>query len=130
MADYEFKYRLQSAPSATTDGSKMVNHDIYAIAREQGSGDDWQIVPGRHKTISVPADQIQDALAGPGIVGKYKDALAANIDTGVTPITGWTQVQLEALMDNNDESLAAAQAADAYIQSVTPAPHYPLDFNY
>ena len=128
MADYEFKYRLQSAPAPTLDGSGVVQHDIWAITREEGSGDEWAIVPGRHKTISVPAAEVQAALADASPVPAYKDALVSNLNTQPVPIGGWDPVSLEALMDANDAAAAAAGAADDYI-TVTLGLSYPVDFS-
>ena len=78
MADYEFEYKLQSAPEARADGSGAVMHDIYAVAREEGSADPWGVVPGRHKTIAVPSAELADALSeptNPAKVAAYKNAL-------------------------------------------------------
>jgi len=40
MADYEFRYRLQSAPTPSTDGSGVVYHDVYAIYHKAGMQDE------------------------------------------------------------------------------------------
>ena len=126
---YEFKYRLQSAPAARNDGSGCLDHDIYAIVAEDGG--EWAIVPGRHKTISVPFAELDDALdqaTNPLRVAAYKDALAANLDNQPVPVTGWTAAQLLALMEANDAAAATAAAADTYI-TVTLELEYPVDFS-
>ena len=129
MADYDKRYRLQSAPQARLDGSGNIDHDIFAEFRLADSEDDWQDIPGRHKTISVPAVEIMEALATSGPeqrVTAYKQALAANIDTVPHPITGWGLAELESLLDANDQSRQAAIAADDFILSVVSA--YPVRF--
>ena len=127
--DYQFKYKLDRIPEARTDGSGMVAHDIYALA--SSDGENWDDVPGRHKTICIPASELNAALAEsgtPAIVAAYKDALAANLNTQPVAITGWTSVQLEALMDANDAAAAAASAADAFITE-TLGLSYPVTFS-
>ena len=112
MADYTFKYELRSAPEARLDGSGQVMHDIFAIA--SSDGENWVFVPGRHKTISVPAEDLAAVLSEPTNAEKvtaYKDTLAENLDTAPVAVTGWGAGQLEALMDAND--LAAGAAARA-----------------
>ena len=129
MADYQFKYRLQSAPQARNDGSGCLDHDVYALASEDG--ENWAIVPGRHKTISVPFEELDDALAqqtDPLRVAAYKDALATNLDNAPIPITGWTLAALLALMEANDATALTAVAADEFILSVWPSHQYPVDF--
>lgn len=131
MADYEKKYRLQSAPSSTLDGSGMVMHDTWAIYRLEGSSDPWVTVPGRHKTICVPADELQvvlDMSNGAAKVAAYKQALVDNLDTIPTPVTGWSAAQLEALLDANDAAATEADRANTYI-TVTLGESYPVDFS-
>ena len=128
MAEYSFRYRLQGAPAARNDGSGCADHDIYAEA--SSDGETWATVPGRHKTISIPAVDLAAALgAGTNqqIVAAYKDALAANLNTQPVPVTGWTSVQLEALMDANDAASAAAIEANEFI-TVTLGLSYPARF--
>ena len=131
--DYEFAYRLSAAPTAINDGSGMVQHDIWAVYRESGSGDPWSgaaVVPGRHKTISLPADELQAVLDMPhggAKVTAYKQCLADNLNTQPVPITGWTGVQLEAAMDANDCAASAAENANTYI-TVDLGLDYPVNF--
>ena len=123
---YTFKYRLQSAPAARSDGSGCVDHDIYAIYAVNG---EWSVVPGRHKTISVPADVLLAALAQPTNplkVAAYKDALANHLDNQPVAVIGWTSAQLLALMEANDAASQAASDADTFILAV--AGSYPADF--
>lgn len=133
--DYDFKYRLQATPTATNDGSGMVNHDIWAICQPQGNGG-WIIVPGRHKTVSVPHSELKVVLDMPDSSGPekqakntaYKDALQDNINTTPVPITGWGAGQLEAMLDNNDSAATEAGRANTYI-TVTLGLEYPVDFS-
>ena len=125
---YEFKYRLNSAPEARSDGSGMIDHDIYAIASVDGG--DFAVIPGRHKTISVPNATIQAALAQSTTGAKvtaYKSALAANLGTQPEPVIGWDVASLTAVMDANIAAAAAASAADALIDGIA---NYPVDFAY
>jgi len=128
MADYEYKFRLQSAPTPSTDGSGVVYHDVYAICREEGSQDEWTIVPGRHKTIPVPAQDLLDVLAGTSVGTNYKELLRENLHAVPKPITGWGLEDLEALMDANDLASEAAQGAEDYV-TVTLGRQFPLDFS-
>ena len=114
MTNYNFRYSLQSAPQATLDGSGCVMHDVVAQAEPVGNGG-YVTIPGRHKTIAVPASELQTVLDmsnGAAKVAAYKQALQDNINTTPTPLTGWGATQLEALMDANDAAAAAASGAD------------------
>ena len=53
---YVFRYRLQQAPTATRDGSGIVMHDIWA---EYSENSEYFNVPGRHKSICIPAAELQ-----------------------------------------------------------------------
>lgn len=135
MADYDFKYRLQSTPEPTLDGSGMIRHDIFAVAQEQGNGG-WSVVPGRHKTFLVPSSELKTVMDMPDSDGaekqakntSYKDALASNVDTQGVGIVGWSSADLENLMDANDAAALEASRADTYI-TVTLSLSYPVDFN-
>jgi len=125
---YTFKYRLQSSPQARNDGSGCLDHDIYAIVSDDG--ETWAIVPGRHKTISIPFAELDAALAqptNPTKVAAYKDALANNLDNQPVPITGWTAAQLLLLMQANDAAAATAAAVNDFITGLGLS--YPVDFS-
>ena len=129
MADYDFRYRLASAPEPTLNGSAMVNHDVFALAQPQGDGG-YTVIPGRHKTVQVPAAELTavlDMSPGAAKVEAYKDALADNLNTAGAAITGWGAAQLEALMDANDLAVAEAARANTYILDV--AGSYPVEFS-
>ena len=125
---YNFRYRLHVAPEARLDGSGQVAHDIFAEVERNGEG--WTTVPGRHKSVMVPASELQAALAAgnnAAIVAAYKTALASNIDTVPFPVSGWGIGDLEALMTANDAATDAATAADEFI-TVTLGLPYPVTF--
>ena len=129
MADYVFRYKLQASPTARNDGSGCVDHDIYAEYEPVGNGG-YTVVPGRHKTISVPAAELAAALAT-GTNGQkvtaHKSALASNLNTQPVPIEGWTVEQLGVLMDANDAASAAATTANEFITVDLGLP-YPVSF--
>ena len=130
MADYDFKYRLASAPAPANDGSGVVRHDIWAVYREQGTVDGFTPVPGRHKTICIPADELGQVLqAGTAgqVVNAYKQALAANLNTTPVGVTGWDTVSLESFMDENDRAAEVAADATEYI-TVTLGLPFPVEF--
>lgn len=125
---YVFKYRLNSAPQARNDGSGMVDHDIDAIVSIDGG--DFATVPGRHKTISVPADELEDALGQattPNKVTAYKAALADNLNTQPEPVLGWDIASMTAVMNANIAASTQATAANTFILSVSS---YPVEFAY
>ena len=137
MTTYSFKYELQDpGPVATNDGSSVINHDIYAKYRIAGSSDEWVVVPGNHKTISVPAEELQATMDMPHSTGAqkqaknvaYKDNLKANVNTMATPLVGWTKAIMQQKLENNDASEAATLAADAYLTE-TLGLNYPIPFN-
>jgi len=131
MADYEKRYSLAQAPTARRDGSGCVDHDIWAEAKNADDPEaEWFVVPGRHKTFSVPADELAAALES-GTAGQkvaaYKQAIAGNVNTQPQPITGWALNQLEDLLDANDAAQTAAIAAQEFIAQVAPG-GYPVHF--
>ncbi len=139
MADYEFRYRLNAAPTPTGDGSGMIKHAIQAVYRVDGSGDDWKTapaVPARNKTIVIPASEMKVIMNMPhGNAAQknakneaYKDALILNLHKGVEPIVGWDAVSLELMMDNNDDAILESGRVDNYIIS-TLNQEYPVPFN-
>ena len=128
MADYDFRYSLAGAPEARQDGSGCVDHDIWAQYRE-GAGD-WLIVPGRHKTVSVPAVELAGVLSAPTNAQKvaaYKAILASNINTQPQPITGWSLEDMNALVTENAQATEQAVAADGFITG-TLGLSYPVPF--
>ena len=118
-----------SAPTPTADGIGLVMHDIWAVCREEGTSDDFVVVPGRHKTIAIPASQVQEAIGDASPVPAYKNALVDNLNTLPSPVTGWDPSSLEQLMDANDAAQEAADAADTFILSVAPGGVYPVTFS-
>ncbi len=130
MAIYEFRYKLNAEPEARTDGSGVVGHDIEAEAREAGSADAWVVIPGRHKTVLIPAADLQTVIDMPGNgakVAAYKQLLVDNNNTAATPITGWSSESLQFLLSANDAASTAATGADNYI-TVDLALSYPVTF--
>ena len=134
MPIYDFKYRLQSAPAGRLDGSGCVDHDIWAVSQPQGDGG-FVPVPGRHKTVSVPADEIAPVMGMPDSTGPekqaknavYKNVLASNLNTQPVALAGWTGAQLRAVMDANDLASYEAGRVNEYI-TVTLGLSYPVDF--
>ena len=123
-----FRYSLRQAPEARNDGSGCVAHEIWA---EYEVDEDWQVVPSRNKTFCVPAADLADVLAMPDgspKVAAYKQLLLDNINTQPVPVTGWTEAQLQAMIDANDLSLATAEDANTYI-TVDLGKNYPVPFN-
>lgn len=130
-----FRYRLNSRPSAFSDGSGMIVHDIDAIYSEDG-GTTWSTVPGRHKSILIPATEMEVVMDMPDATGPqksakntaYKQSLVDNLNTQNTPITGWTVAQMQALVDANNAASLEADRADTFI-TVTLGQSYPVEFS-
>jgi len=136
MADYDFKYELAQAPETTNDGSGMIMHDIYAVARDQNAAPEDPFVRiGLHKTISIPYAELKTVMDMPDGTGTqkitknnaYKDALASNLNTAPEPITGWSLAEMESRLDANDNALAEAARANDYIVN-TLSQTYPVQF--
>ena len=125
----DFRYRLNRAPQPYNDGSGCIGHDIDAMYSDNGT--DWLVVPGRHKTILVPGDEmkaVMDMPNGAAKVAAYKTALKTNIDTQNVPITGWSDAQLQALVDANASAALESDRANEYI-TVTLGLSYPVNFD-
>lgn len=131
MADYEFRYEMTRAPLARSDGSGHVTHDIRGVCRLAGSVDPWSYRPGLpHKTISVPAADLLTALSSGTNnqkINAYKDLLVENVYTIPEPLQGWNLAIWEQILDQNDTSAAAAQAADEFIRDSLGV-NYPVRF--
>jgi len=136
------------APAGKQDGSGAVQHDIIAQYQEEGAEDEWQVVPGRHKTVEVPAtpDYVpQGATADmktimdmPDDTGQernaknqaYKNALVeySNRNGWAQGVSGWSDAALNALLDGNLAASTQADRANTYI-TVTLDKSYPVPFN-
>ena len=132
MPAYTFNYRLENAPKGRLDGSECVDHaDVWAMFNTHG----LQPVPGRHKTVSVPAGEITPVMDMPDSTGPekqaknqaYKNLLAANLFNQPVALSGWSEEQLQALMDANDLASYEAGRVNEYI-TVTLGLTYPVDF--
>ena len=129
---YQFSYRLQSAPAGRLDGSGCADHDIFAMYDPNG----LVAVPGRHKTVSVPAEDITVVMDMPDATGPQKaaknqayiDLMAANLFTQPFALEGWSPAQLQAVMDANDLAAFEANRVNEYI-TVTLGIAYPVDFD-
>lgn len=127
-----FRYQLNSAPSAYNDGSGCVGHDIQAQYSDNG---EWFVVPGRHKTILVPSAQLKVINDMPDGTSQqkqaktsaYKQALVDNQETQNVPIVGWSTAQMQALVDANKAAETEADRANTYI-TVTLGQSYPVSF--
>ena len=132
MTDYTFSYRLQSAPSARTDGSGDIDHDIWAMV-SRDSGDK---TPELHKTVSVPSSDVKTVMDMPDGTSQekqakntaYKNLLKTYRDRIPMPISGWSDAQLLERVENNDFSSEQATRVNTYI-TVTLGQSYPVDFN-
>lgn len=122
---YTVRYRLTRAPEATTDGSKMVRHDIVAIALDNDDpGAEWVVVQGYHKTINIPAEDLAALVQQPNWVNLYKNAVYNNRGTIPESISGWKVDQIKQRLENNDVAQAAALAAIDRLPN-----NYPIDFD-
>ena len=124
---YTYKYRIAGKPEARLDGSGCVDHDIYALVSSDTAN--WAVIPGRHKTVSVPGADLLTALASGTSaqkIVKYKNLLATNLNTSPVSLVGWDSASLASLMAANDAAAAASLAANAFILSVVSG--YPVDF--
>lgn len=128
--NYDFRYRLENRPTGRADGSGYMGHDVIRQSKPEG-GEDWTVVPGRHKTVCILAADVQAALAAGSnaqIIAAYKAAFDDNLDTQPVPITGWDEESMQALMDANDAAAAAATATDTFI-TVDLGKTYPVGFS-
>lgn len=132
MADYEFKYQLEMAPEARTDGSGVVMHSVWAVYRIEGSNDPYLKVPGHHLDIPIPAAELQAALAlgvAWQIATAYVNLLVAHRGDQVDPlISDWSDAVLQQFMNANDASAAATVAARTFIETTLHL-SYPVTFD-
>lgn len=136
MADYDFRYRLQSAPEPRVNGSGNVAHDVFAVCEPEGDGG-WVVVPGYHKTALVAGADLTAMNDMPDSTGgektaknaAYKNLIYAGLET--TPDEGggvtWDEASLELYVDANDLAALEAGRVDDYV-TVTLGLSYPVDF--
>jgi hypothetical protein len=141
MTVYDIRYRLQRSPTATNDGSGMIQHEVWAVYLPENShtNEEWKAappVPARHKTINIPYSELQTVMDMPHGTSvqkqaknkAYVDALKANLNTIAEPISGWSDADMADLLDKNDLSATEAQRADDYIV-ITLSQEYPVPFS-
>jgi hypothetical protein len=126
----EFKYQVQSVPSASTDGTGMVHFDVFAVWRTAGTDDPYAVIPGKHKTVLVPAADLATVNAMPHGSGAariakntaYKTLVKSNLLTPApTPPTvsvGWEDADFDTLLDANVNAQDAAANMVAYITDI------------
>ena len=131
MADYEFRYRLNNAPEARSDGSAQVAHDIDAVYRLEGSSDPWETLVAHHKTVLLPGEELSAVLATgttPQKVAAYIASLVSHHNDPATPLnTNWNPELMNDFVNQNNVSAAAATEADEFILSVVAG--YPVIFS-
>jgi hypothetical protein len=136
MSQYDFKYRIQSAPQAAINGSGMVMFDVFAVARITGSGDPFSEVPGYHKTAPVSSIDLKICNDMPDSTQPQRTAkntaiknlLAAALGTGTynIPPTLWDIGTLQAYMDANDSAVLETSRLNDYVTNVLHVT-FPLD---
>ena len=135
MADYTFQYRANTQIQPRNDGTGYCDLDLEAVSRLSNAqpADPFTPVPGRHKTVSLPASKLQTALATPGInqvkVAALKAVIREFLFSGapVSVPDDWDSAGLETFMDKNDEAMVAATAFNAFILVVKPT-GFPVTF--
>lgn len=104
-------YRLHST-EPRNDGSGDIAWDIEALSN------DGVIIPGRHITILIPADETEIALTPPG-VGPKLIALLLHY----RPELGWDNDELDEMAEANALAIEVDVKLDDYVSN------YPKDFN-
>lgn len=127
MTSYDFRYRLQSTPEPTTDGTGGIHLDMWAVSRISGTTDPFTPF-GPHITVvllssevkvvndmphSTPAEKTAKRRA-------FKDLVKTFLRRGgFTPVTPeWTQEGLQAYLDANDSSTLESSRLDNFITVV------------
>jgi hypothetical protein len=135
MADYTFQYRANAAIQPRSDGTGYCDLDLEAVSRlsTAQANDPYTAVPGKHKTVSLPAARLQTALATPGNnavkVAALKAVMREFLFSGapVSVPDDWEAAGLEVFMDKNDEAVTVAAAFNAFILVVKPT-GFPVTF--
>jgi hypothetical protein len=136
MTDYDFKYRIQQAPEATSNGSGMIAFDMYSVSRVTGSAEPFSVVPGYHQTAIVPAASLKVVNDMPHSNASQRNAKntacknllsqALGISTYSPPPIAWDIPSMEAYMDANDAAKLEATRLNDYVVTTLGMP-YPLD---
>lgn len=127
MAEYDIRWRIDSAPAAMIDGSSAVRHEFHIVYREAGSGDPWEEVPNQHVEIFVQADALKGVLdmeAGSGKVAAYKALLVQSVNREPAPVIGIATVDVVRQVRANEAAAVEAARANAYILSLDDYPIY------
>ena len=124
---YSFRWSINHAPEARTDGSGGVDWDMSVDASSDEVN--WVVVPGRHATFSVPATALKTVNDLPETTLMQKWAKAGALAELLTSsilnpqpisVAGWDETSLQTLMAANDSAAlerdrAAAFAACRYL---------------
>lgn len=126
---YTFRYQILSPAIARTDGSGAIQHEIEAMVSSDGVN--YTTVPGRHKSVCIPANQVQNALSvgtNNQKIAAYKTILVNNLNFQPDSLMGWDLTSLAALMFANDAAQVATDLFNNFI-TVTLNKQFPVPFS-
>jgi hypothetical protein len=131
---YTFKYRLQSAPTGSADGSGLVNCTMLAVVSTDGGA--YVPIPGFERPIYLPYQDVKAVMDMPHSTAPQKAAKNAAFkellrqradDTQHGRVPDWSLGGMAAWMASVDGSALEAGRVNAYI-TTTLGQTYPLDF--
>ena len=128
--EYDAKFRLVEAPTATDNGSGLVGHSLQGIARPSGTSDAFELVPGFERVVYVSSNLLNTVLsmaAGPEKINAYRRLLegACLLRPTIQPLS-FSSEGIRAAAEANAFSEDMTAQADAYITDL--AGDYPVDF--
>ena len=134
MATYSFRWSINHAPEARTDGSGCVDWDMSVDA--SADDENWVVVPGRHSTFSIPAASLAPVNNMPEVTQMQKwtkaGALAELLTSSIlnpqpTAVSGWDESSLQALMQSNDSAALECERVSEFCNSPVFG-GYPIKF--
>lgn len=132
---YAFKYRLQSAPTGSADGSGLVNCTMLAVVSKDGGA--YVPIPGFERTIYLPYQDVKIVMDMPHSTAPQKTAKNAAFlellkqradDASHGRVPDWSLGGMTTWVASVDGSALEAARVNTYI-TVTLGLTYPLDFS-
>jgi len=99
---------------ARNDGSGMVALDIEAQT------DDKSVIPGKHASVLIPAQETINAVKDPKAAELLYELIVKNMPAG------WSEEELNVVLEANTVSVQAKIDLDVYLRAGTEIPAKPV----
>jgi hypothetical protein len=133
---YTFKYQLQEAPVASTNGTGVISFLINAIYSADGIN--YVVIPGFTRNLLVPSSKLKIVMDMPHGMEAQKTAKTNALKQALKEsvymaepsykVPDWSIEGMSLWVTSNDAAKVEADRTDAYI-TTTLGQIYPVDFS-